>query len=96
MQDTAGRMIIVPISAVSQANSKKKYTKKQLNSFVKEIEELEQLQPYPILVNGNGKVILGEKLYEALLVMEREAVQVIVNAKMPEFLQNQVRASDNH
>ncbi len=96
MQDTAGKMIIVPISAISQANSKKKYTKKQLNSFVKEIEELEQLQPYPIVVNGNGRVILGEKLYEALLVMEREAVQVIVNAKMPEFLQNQVRASDNH
>lgn len=96
MQDTAGKVVIVPISAVSQANSKKKYTKKQLTSFVKEIEELEQLQPYPILVNGNGKVIIGEKLYEALLVMEREAVQIIVNSKMPEFLQDQVRARDNH
>jgi hypothetical protein len=96
MQDTAGKMIIVPISAISQANSKKKYTKKQLTSFVEEIEALEQLQPYPILVNGQGKVIVGEKLYEALLVMEREVAQVIVNAKMPEFLQNQVRASDNH
>lgn len=96
MQDTAGKVIIVPISAVSKANSKKKYTKKQLTSFVKEIEALEQLQPYPILVNGQGKVIMGEKLYEALLVMEREAVQVIVNAKMPDFVQNTIRSNDTH